>query len=85
MNLLGYKLRDLLIIAEFKKVPHKKWLCPICAWHGWEAAKYGHMAHQHKIFLKQKHTCDICGKVLWQKHALRDHMMIHTGEKPFQW
>ena len=57
----------------------------MCAWHGWEAAKYGHMAHQHKIFLKQKHTCDICGKVLWQKHALRDHMMIHTGEKPFQW
>ena len=50
-----------------------------------EANKYGHMAVNHEVFLKNKFTCDVCGKVLWQKHALRNHMRVHTEEKPFQW
>ena len=72
-------------IAEFKKYPQKKWQCHLCSYHGWEAAKYSHLAVNHEVFLKNKLTCDVCGKVLWQKCHLRNHMRVHTEDKPFKW
>ncbi|XP_071050488.1 oocyte zinc finger protein XlCOF6-like isoform X10 [Onthophagus taurus] len=29
-------------------------------------------------------ACEVCGKTVATKSSLRDHMMIHTGEKPFK-
>ena len=74
-------------IPEYKKREreYKKWQCHLCAWHGWEARKYYHMAVKHEVFLSNKFPCDVCGKFLWAKCELRDHMRTHTGEKAFQW
>ena len=38
--------------------------------------------HMRKFHLRQ-HVCSYCGRAFAEKHKLRDHQFMHTGEKPF--
>ena len=34
--------------------------------------------------IKRTFSCDICNKSFVHKGHLKDHMLVHTGDKPFQ-
>ena len=34
--------------------------------------------------MKRTFSCDICNKSFVHKGHLKDHMLVHTGDKPFQ-
>jgi len=40
--------------------------------------------NEHKALEERRFTCDICSKAFIDNAALKRHMMIHTGLKPFQ-
>ena len=61
----------------------KQWLCTHCGKvfkDKWSRNHHEDTVHK-KIF---KHMCSICGKGCANKHILNDHMLKHTGEKPYQ-
>ncbi|CAH2062243.1 unnamed protein product, partial [Iphiclides podalirius] len=41
-----------------------------------------HVKKDH--LLEREHACDVCGMRFYLKHRLKDHMLVHTGEKRFQ-
>ena len=34
--------------------------------------------------MKRTFSCDICNKTFGHRGHLKDHMLVHTGDKPFQ-
>ena len=43
-----------------------------------------HMLSAHTKSEDRPHKCSTCGKGFVQKHALKDHLNLHTGEKPYK-
>ena len=43
-----------------------------------------HVINVHKAKLNRKHLCTSCGKEFTQKSHLKNHMMIHSNERPIQ-
>ena len=66
--------------AEHVTEEDKVFKCDYCeARFAYKTMKSEHMRKNH---LKQ-HICSYCGRAFSEKHKLRDHQMMHTGEKPF--
>ncbi|ALC47994.1 CG6654 [Drosophila busckii] len=61
---------------------HTAHSCPACGLR-WETKEQlgKHMVQAHKRNLRNQ--CNVCQKVFTMLSTLRDHMRIHTGEKPF--
>ena len=43
-----------------------------------------HIQAQHTADNEKDHRCDVCNKGFSSKIVLKDHMNIHTGEKPYK-
>ena len=73
-------------IANMEEVVHDKetgkYVCIVC---GQNFTAPRHIVrHVESVHRQMKDAqCEICGKQLTDKKRLKDHMLIHTGEKPF--
>ncbi|KAK9511956.1 hypothetical protein O3M35_000512 [Rhynocoris fuscipes] len=47
------------------------------------ATLIGHLTKFHNINVDTAHTCTLCNKIFCRKNALKIHMAIHVGFKPF--
>ncbi|GIY52833.1 hypothetical protein CEXT_283991 [Caerostris extrusa] len=64
-------------------LPLKIWTCAVC---GKEfKSEAGHYKHNKTHLMDTRtHKCDICQKMFFERYYLKQHIMIHTGERPFQ-
>ena len=42
------------------------------------------MVKEEKLQIQNELKCPECNKIFKEKHKLKRHMMVHTGERPFQ-
>ncbi|XP_052454939.1 zinc finger E-box-binding homeobox 2-like isoform X2 [Carassius gibelio] len=93
----GYK--RLTSLKEHIKYRHEKneenFACPLCSYtFGYRTQLERHMAthkpgrDQHQILNQgsgnRKFKCTECGKAFKYKHHLKEHLRIHSGEKPYE-
>lgn len=59
-------------------------LCPKCGISLPSFMAYGgHMGRHKKEENKEVRMCEVCGRLMNNSQALKNHMMIHTGDRPF--
>jgi KRAB domain-containing zinc finger protein len=39
--------------------------------------------HINNIHIRQKYSCKFCSRGFYKKYEMRDHLRVHTNEKPF--
>ena len=66
------------------KVAHEKLPCIHCGKLIGVRVMKRHIASQHTSNDLKKYRCDHCGKGFHEALRLKDHINIHTGEKPYK-
>ena len=63
---------------------HEQYPCPICGEMISKRRAAFHFQSKHTAPEDMKFKCDLCGKGFTSAQKLRNHVNIHTGEKPFK-
>ena len=67
-----------------KNLPESELMnCSLCQKKVAKATIYDH-TYQHMFAKRKMHPCHLCDKTYRDKNQLKLHLMVHTGEKPFQ-
>ena len=61
---------------------HQNTTCAECGWSGGKNNFRRHVMMAHSAIDKRTFKCKLCPKSFMGSHLLKDHMNIHTGEKP---
>lgn len=81
----GFVRKDLLLQhLQSKHLQIRPFICAVCGF-AFTLKKYlnNHFKIKHSPSIKKKYECHICNRVLSQGRSLRDHLMLHTGERKY--
>ena len=62
---------------------HEKKPCTICGEMFGTNFMNKHILSKHRANNEMKHKCSFCGKHFLTRQKFKDHVNIHTGEKPY--
>ena len=62
---------------------HEKIACSMCGEMVGHSFMPRHIQFKHTASIDRQWKCTICGKGFAKNQILKDHMNIHTGEKPY--
>ena len=80
----GKILNSLIALKSHIKEIHEKVPCTECGKLYGSSTMTRHIHSAHTPNNKKKFKCEICDKGFSESHRLKDHMNIHTGEKPYK-
>jgi len=63
---------------------HRTYTCDICGKSGAMDKYRTHMLQTHTPEHLKPYHCELCGKGFCAKRSYKDHMNIHTGDKPYK-
>ena len=64
------------------RMSHTNTTCTECGWSGAKRQLQRHIMTAHSAIDKRIFKCTLCPKSFMESHSLKDHMNVHTGEKP---
>lgn len=79
----GFVRKDLLVQhIQSKHLQLRPYSCSVCHF-AFTLKKYlnNHFKTKHMPSIKKRYECHICNRTLSQRRSLRDHLMLHTGER----
>ena len=77
-------LNSLIALKSHIKEIHEKVPCTECGKLYGSSTMTRHIHSAHTPNNQKKFKCEICDKGFSESHRLKDHMNIHTGEKPYK-
>ena len=80
----GKVLQSLIALKAHIKEIHEKVPCAECGKLYGSSTMTRHIHSAHTPNDQKKFKCEVCDKGFSESHRLKDHMNIHTGEKPYK-
>ena len=80
----GKVLQSVIALKSHIKEIHEKVPCTECGKLYGSSTMTRHIHSAHTPNDQKKFKCEVCDKGFSESHRLKDHMNIHTGEKPYK-